>query len=209
MKNLLLLTLLTALALPARAQPIRFGVEAGFSRADVPRDHLPERGDSRGGASINVMAFALAPLGATKFTLQTGLRFLSYRNEETVRIANGLFDRFRLTQYHLVLPLRLRYTLFRNVFVMAGPEVGFLLRATSESEIYDVLTIRRSNLTGSTNRFHLALKAGAGYAFRVGGRRLYVQALYGRSLTGIGRHPEAEDLNRHVEEAGFSVGYLF
>jgi hypothetical protein len=53
------------------------------------------------------MAFAPAPLGATKFTLQTGLRFLSYRNEETFRISNDLFDRFRLTQYHLVLPLRL------------------------------------------------------------------------------------------------------
>ncbi len=208
MKKLFLLILLTAFALPARAQPIRFGVEAGFSRADVPRDHLPEQGDSRGGASINVMAFALTPLGATKFTLQTGLRFLSYRNEETVHGPDGLFDRFRLTQYHLVLPMRLRYTLFRNVFVMAGPEVGFLLRATSESEIYDVLTIQRSNITDSMNRFHLGWTAGAGYAFRVGGRRLYLQALYGRSLTGMDRL-EAEDLNRHAEEAGLSIGYLF
>ncbi|WP_456427528.1 porin family protein [Rhodocaloribacter sp.] len=208
MKNLLLPALLIAFVLPAQAQPIRFGVEAGFSHAAVPPDHLSGQWDSRGGASINVMAFALAPLGATKFTLQTGLRFLSYRNEETFRISNDLFDRFRLTQYHLVLPLRLRYGLFRNVYVVAGPEASFLLRATSEAELYDVLTVRRSNVTGSMNRFHLALTAGAGYAFRVGGRRLYVQALYGRGLTGMKRI-ETGDPNRRIKEAGFSVGYLF
>ncbi len=209
---------------PARAQNIEFGVEIGGGLASLSYDAGPpyseeiyiREWDARPRVGYNIFAFTQVPI-TTSLSIQSGLRFSQLGDRASHD--NNTFKLEKRQQY-LSVPVRIRYYLFDGpVYVVAGPEFGYLVWAASTWPLLPPFPPDRqnNNFDGFLKRTNVVLGAGIGAAFTLLGRRMYAQVYHNEGVTGDIRDIEGQRFSIRgiggydwrTRETTLNIGYLF
>lgn len=205
--------------LTAHSQRISFGAE--LSGTFVSMDFANANPSVDVAGRLSGSAAAIAAFLFESFELQGGLRYSrlgSVRNfayELPERGPDGSVigstretGNTTISLHYLSADLRARYDVWPGkLFVVAGPELGYLLSAQAVT----ILQSRpgnphRESHTENMKRINLFAKAGVGIPFRMGGREGYVQMLYARGLFSVSEHPVDSAV---TSELAVSLGVRF
>jgi hypothetical protein len=134
----------------ALAQPqLRPGVEVGYGYSLLEFDYEPEpwtfegRFVFSGGAFVEVMLYE-------KFRLVPGIRYVRYGNLIDVNTGpdpvSQLIGEIEFTQNYLAFPILAKFKPVKRAgfFIVAGPEIGFLVSASRKSLIREIVNQTQS-----------------------------------------------------------------
>jgi len=163
-----------------------------------------------------------------KLSVAPGLRFLQYGDrvevdymESDQTVVTSWSGHFDMTQNYLALPVRIRIypTVGRNIYLIGGPEFGYLLSAhaknkliINETFISDTSIVTYDNakqeITDDLNRFHLSIGAGIGYRIPIGIHAGLTEIRYSRGLLGSAK-PDRWFSDWKVQGFEFLVGFIW
>ncbi len=210
---------------PVRAQNIELGLEIGIGSASLSYDAGPPyteligipEWDTRPRLCYSILAFVQVPISKS-LSLLSGLR-LSQVGDKASH-SNSTYRREKRQQY-LSVPIRIRYNLFDSpIYVSAGPEFGYLIRAVSTWEApspYPPYPQTDKKFNGFLKRINVVLGAGIGASYKIFGRRMYAQVYHNEGVTGNIRDIEGQRFgirriggyNWRTRETTLNIGYLF
>lgn len=224
MKKIILITVLVVTCFAIQAQ-VRFGAQAGINGASATfKDEtvtptITEKYKTKIGLNIGIVVEV--PI-ATSLVFRPELNFIQkggkFSESETV-FGTTISTESKFTNNYLELPLNLAYKFEAgsgNVFVGAGPSIGFGLSgkaktkittgSTTDEETVNIKFDGKENATD--NNVHLkALDFGinflAGYQI---GQNVFIKANYTVGLSNIS--PEAKTSVKN-NGFGFTIGYMF
>ena len=169
----------------AEAQPTNLQVEAGISFGEP----CHQCGYGAATTADNVWGIQV---GATSrvndtFNLAWGIRYNLISCTDTLL---GFLDQnaplfvstTQLKQHYVSFPLLLQIPT-KYVYLVFGPNLGFLASASrfNEWEEYSTVETTKRNSSSEFTRLNLMFSAGTGIAFRVFSQQIYIQLLYSRS----------------------------
>lgn len=217
----------TSYAISVSAQGIRPGVEIGVSAVSLSYDsgpHLQEDilippWDFRSRVSFSAMAFIDVQLGGS-WSLQPGLRFSQVGDKASYNDSEFDYAREKRQQY-ISIPVRLRYNILSGpIFAVAGPELGYLIHASSTYET----SFLNSGYPSEDQRFddylrrtNLAVGIGTGASIRLFGRKMHLQIYHSEGVIGNVEAPERQPpavrriggYDWKTRETVLSIGYTF
>lgn len=214
------IVILSSLFTPkVHAQHINLGAEVSGALVSLDFTQSDPFVDVTGRFSGSAAVIGTLPFG--HLSLQSGLRYSrigavrNFTYELPERGPDGSITGTRheagnttISLHYIGADLRARYDVWPGkMFIVAGPELGYLLSARS-------VTVRhghagdphRESHTENMRRINLAAKAGIGSPFRLYGRELYVQMLYARGLFSVSEHKADSAL---TNELAVSLGVRF
>jgi hypothetical protein len=174
MKNqkLFLTALMWTVSTLAFSQGLTLGVRAGLGSSSISGDPDPyvninTQKSQSSQLSFNLGIQAMQPL-RDKIALQAEL-FYSREGFKGVESYEGDLEYTQRFSF-LSLPVFFRYQLPKHFYVMAGPQLSYLLGATYEYKIYDrpdhVYNEGSTDVSDSMNKFSLGLTPAVGYELK-------------------------------------------
>lgn len=188
MNKYLLLTLFIFCSLATEAQ-VHFGVKAGANLARLTGDN-GEKMKLR--TSFNAGVFVEVEL-SDRFSLQPELYYSSQGAKQDFQFnqGNDVSSTLEVTQRqdYLVIPVLAKFYATEHFFIEAGPQIGFLLKATGESS--GLVDIEDEDIKDIITDTDIALNLGVGYQFP---SNLFINARFVNGLTNV------NDAEAFVEE---------
>jgi len=194
----------------ANAQEIKYGVKAGLNLSTLTGDVAYY--DVKSKAGFHVGGFVEFKI-TDKFSVQPELLYsaqgakLRYSSADEF---SSTIDKQNIKLGYLNIPVMAKYYVIKGLSIEAGPQVGFLLSAKNEYNIYSSIS---EDLSGSgeddikddSKSVDFGLNVGAGYEFT---QNIFVQARYNFGLTSISENASNEfDPKNGVLQVSF--GYKF
>lgn len=216
MKNLLLLTGIIFFT-TSQSQNIAYGVKAGVNIASVGGS---EAGDISPLTSFNIGGIYRMKL-SERIDLQPELLYsLQGAKVETSLIRNEkkVTAKGTLKLHYVNIPVMVAYSVWNNIHLEAGPQFGFLVGASSETNLmfegdvdpetkqslYDQAELRDDNFKDDCKTLDLSLGAGASYGLNNG---LFFNLRYNIGFTDI--YKESLGTKNKNSVLQISAGYLF
>lgn len=182
---------------PAAAQSVRFGVEAGVSSISHHYSNLPANWtlDQKFLPSYSVMAFADIDT-RSDLDFRVGLRYVPLGSvyeynvlvtEEPIPEEIRRVGEIEITQDYLFFVLRGRYQIGGlPVYLVAGPEMGFLLDATRDRDEQLPRPQRtNNNIDPQINGVNVTLGGGLGVQQRIQGFPIHLQVLFVQGIQDV------------------------
>ncbi|WP_127845526.1 porin family protein [Psychroflexus aestuariivivens] len=186
-----------------------FGFKGGVNLSNLTGDNTDDL-DPR--TTMNIGVF-----GIYKVTDKIGVQAEILYSEQGTERESVFFDGFSeieedyvLKTQYINLPLMASYNVIENLWVEAGPQIGYLVKAevdletTTEDNLGSVeSSTETQDVTDSYESIDMALNVGLRYKLA---RNFLVQARYSKGITDI---TEAIEGNQNNQIYSFSVGYVF
>ena len=180
-------------SVPANAQPVEFGLEAGAGYSTFNYDTILSIWDPGGRSSFNGGFFAERAVSRI-FSVQAGLRANVLRNKVQFIPDEASFPgadtdgSFGITQTYIKVPVLLKFEPTRSgTYLVAGPEASYLLTArlrVDAPEGDDPITEEaNSSILDSVIKPGLFLSFGLGQELPVGKRQFHLRLMYSLGLT--------------------------
>ncbi|MFV0529812.1 MAG: porin family protein [Flavobacteriales bacterium] len=185
MKKLVLAATLIMGAIGVNAQSLEIIPKAGIniaSQAIKGASNEKSKVGFQGGVGLNILT------GAGGFSVQPELNFVSKGTSFKTR---GKKENYNLN--YLELPVLAKYS-FGQVYVNAGPSIGFLLGQSDKSKV----------AIGEMKKIDFGIQMGAGVAIPAGPGKVIVDGRYNLGLSNISDVKSADIKNRGIM---VSVGY--
>lgn len=143
------------------------------------------------------------------FSLKPALRFVRVGNR--VEISLPLVDKFKITQDYLAVPLLLKFnpSILKNprIYLLAGPEIGYLLSATGEIDNV-VSSDTKESIYEDMKKFNFSAVAGVGLDFMILSQSFLIEFYYAHGLIETS-DKSAWLYNWKTQEYGLSLGLKF
>lgn len=210
MKKIILTVMAIFAVGAAKAQEIKYGVKAGLNLSTLTGDVAYY--DVKSKAGFHVGGFAEFKI-TDKFAVQPELLYstqggkISFSSSDDFSYTN---DKRDIKLAYLNLPVMAKYYIIPGLSVEAGPQVGFLLSAKNEYQIYssvseDLSGSGEEDIKGDSKSVDFGFNLGAGYEFT---ENIFVQARYNFGMTSISE----DSINEYDPKNGvlqLSFGYKF
>lgn len=232
MKKLLLSAVAVFAFTFANAQEVKFGAKAGANLSNVKTSFPAIAGESEANPDtksvigFHVGGFAEIKL-SDKFAFQPELLLSTEGSKLETTDSGSIFgvsysEKFesKVNLTYLNLPLLAKYYVTEDLFITAGPQLGFLLSAKSKDETS--VTVGNNTETESSNEnvkddfksINFSASVGAGYFFT---ENIFAEARYNVGLSNIAK---SEDIDTgfgtvsyepvaKVNTLQLSIGYKF
>ncbi len=204
-KKQILIAAFAILSISAFAQETTFGVKAGVNFSSIGGDDTEEI-DGRTG-------FHVGGLAEIMFTDQFGIQpelLYSMQGATSEDTPSGISIKEELKLDYLTLPVLAKYKFTPGWNLHLGPQIGFLLNAKNESEVfYEGETESESeDLKDYVSSIDFGLSGGFGYELDMG---VFFDARYYLGLSDINDDNEEldSDYSVHNNVIQLSVGYKF
>ncbi|MBL7728054.1 MAG: PorT family protein [Dinghuibacter sp.] len=172
-----------------QAQHINLGIKGGLNLVNINNSN-----NSAYDARVGFHAGLLGHIHLTRqFALQPEITYSLQGADYTVA---GLKTKVKLS--YINIPVLVQYMFDNGFRISAGPQLGFLVDARSESRIAKV------NIKSSLNSVDFALGAGIGYVHPPSG--IGIDARYNLGLSNMNKNGPARSYNRVFQ---LGVFYLF
>lgn len=202
-----------------QAQEIRFGAKAGVNFASVGGDETDDVDGKTGfhiGGLVEIMI-------TDEFGVQPELLYSAQgsKSEFTEDLGGGFFDIMgKYTQKtkldYINIPIMAKYYVTEGLAIEAGPQIGFLVSANSESEVEisgaDADIFEGDTDSGDvdisdfTSGVDFGVGVGASYRLDMG---VFFGARYNLGLSNINDFAGSDDFKNQNNVIQLSVGYLF
>jgi hypothetical protein len=170
MKKLLLTVLTLSSISVLTAQSVKFGAKAGLNLSTIEF----KGDDLKSKFATGFHAGGFAEIGLNDwFAFQPEILFSMQGTKRDLDSDIGgikTVSKFALTTNYVNIPLLAKYLVTEQLFIVAGPQLGFLLSATSKSEstttigsIVTKVDTPSQDFKDNLNSFNLGLGVGAGY----------------------------------------------
>ncbi len=198
---------LLVLAMPLWAQ-YQVGVIGGVNLANI---HSDEMKDNLGMDLQNRTLFGAGAMFDAGLSEHFALRFepmFLRKGAETKATENDVETISRLKMDYLELPLMARFSLGSEMskakpFLLAGPSVGFLLRAKSESEFADITT--EADIKDELKNLDYGINFGGGLTLKAGNANLFVEGRYNLGLADVDDSANDNGVDVHVKNRGLEL----
>ena len=210
MKKIILTVMAIFAVGAAKAQEIKYGVKAGLNLSTLTGDVAYY--DVKSKAGFHVGGFAEFKI-TDKFAVQPELLYstqggkISFSSSDDFSYTN---DKRDIKLGYLNLPVMAKYYIIPGLSVEAGPQVGFLLSAKNEYQIYssvseDLSGSGEEDIKDDSKSVDFGFNLGAGYEFT---ENIFVQARYNLGLSSINEDSDSDiDVKNGVLQLSF--GYKF
>lgn len=186
-----------------------FGFKGGVNLSNITGDQTDNL-DPR--TTMNIGVFSIYKV-TDKIGVQAEILYSEQGTEAELTYFDGVSeieeDYVLKTQY-INLPVMASYNIIENLWVEAGPQIGYLVKAeedtetTTEDNLGSVESITETqDVTDNFESIDLALNVGLRYKLS---RNFLVQARYSKGISDITEELEGKQNNQVYS---FSVGYVF
>jgi len=184
----IILTIVTVFAMGiSSAQEIKYGAKAGLNLSTFTGDVTYF--DVKSKTGFHVGGFVEIKI-ADKFSVQPELLYstqggkISFSSSDEFSYTN---DKRDIKLGYLNLPIMAKYYIIPGLSIEAGPQIGFLLSAKNEYNIYssvseDLSGSGEEDIKDDSKSVDFGFNVGAGYDFT---QNIFVQARYNLGLTSI------------------------
>lgn len=181
-----------------------FGFKGGVNLSNITGDQTDNL-DPR--TTMNIGVF-----GIYKVTDKIGVQAeILYSEQGFETEENDVVERDIVSKSQYInLPLMASYNIIENLWVEAGPQIGYLVKAEQDIETTteDNLGSVESNtetedVTDSYESIDMALNVGLRYKLA---RNFLVQARYSKGISDVSKN---SDIKQNNQVFSFSVGYVF
>lgn len=194
------------------AQSYKRGISFGLNSTYFQYRETPEFWDQTNRFLFNISLFLELSINA-KLSVRPSLRFVRLGNHvefDTKNYPILIATDSEVTQTYLTIPLYFKYLILPqpNIYLLFGPEVGYLIKATTKTRFIDD-SEEREEITSKIKRINFDISIGIGAELKyIKENVVFFEIKYAYGITGVPK--ESEWLyDWKTRELCFSLGIKF
>lgn len=206
-KNILVLAAVLMFGL-SNAQEAKFGLKGGLNISNFTGD--TEGADLQSRIGYNIGAFVAIKF-SEKFTLQPEVLYsaqgVNFENFGAEVEGLGYYTAdIKLKTAYINVPVMFKYYAAEKFSIEAGPQIGFLTSAKTETKLNGFSQTVEQDMKDSFETIDFGLNFGAGYDFT---EHFSAGARYNLGLSNIAKTEQGDDTKLHNSVFSLSIGYKF
>jgi hypothetical protein len=206
-KNILVLAAVLMFGL-SNAQEAKFGLKGGLNISNFTGD--TEGADLQSRIGYNIGAFVAIKF-SEKFTLQPEVLYsaqgVNFENFGAEVEGLGYYTAdIKLKTAYINVPVMFKYYAAEKFSIEAGPQIGFLTSAKTETKLNGFSQTVEQDIKDSFETIDFGLNFGAGYDFT---EHFSAGARYNLGLSNIAKTEQGDDTKLHNSVFSLSIGYKF
>jgi hypothetical protein len=206
-KNILVLAAVLMFGL-SNAQEAKFGLKGGLNISNFTGD--TEGADLQSRIGYNIGAFVAIKF-SEKFTLQPEVLYsaqgVNFENFGAEVEGLGYYTAdIKLKTAYINVPVMFKYYAAEKFSIEAGPQIGFLTSAKTETKLNGFSQTVEQDIKDSFETIDFGLNFGAGYDFT---EHFSAGARYNLGLSNIAKTEQGDDTKLHNSVFSLSIGYKY